>query len=97
MDILNNGLGNADALTFPSSLLSTINSNAVAQLIANRTFLGAEVTAWVAQNLMAELHGQQNIANEISYAIDALCYDIHVRWNKCKCCTSKKLCYKRNS
>ena len=50
VDILNNGLGNADALTFPFLLSQLITPNAVAQLIANRTFLGAEVTAWVAQN-----------------------------------------------
>ena len=44
-------------------------------MIANRTFLGAEVTAWVAQN-----HGgvtwTAEHQNEILYAIDALCYDI---------------------
>ena len=76
VDILNNGLGNADALTFPvPATTSTNNQNAVAQLIANRAFLGAEITAWVAVN-----HGgvtwTTEHQNEILYAVDALCYDI---------------------
>ena len=51
VDILNNGLGNANALTFPApSTTSTNRQNAVAQLIANRAFLGAEITAWAAVN-----------------------------------------------
>ena len=76
VDILNNGLGNANALTFPvPSTTSTNRQNAVAQLIANRAFLGAEITAWAAVN-----HGgvtwTTEHQNEILYAIDALCYDI---------------------
>ena len=76
VDILNNGLGNANALTFPApSTTSTNRQNAVAQLIANRAFLGAEITAWAAVN-----HGSitwtTEHQNEILYAVDALCYDI---------------------
>jgi hypothetical protein len=76
VDILNNGLGNADAITFPAPAGASTNvQNAVAQLIANRAFLGAEITAWVAVNHGAVTWTTQH-QNEILYAVDALCYDI---------------------
>jgi len=49
VDIIANGSGNADTLTYPapSTLPSTDADDALAQLVANKTFIQAEIVGWI--------------------------------------------------
>ena len=77
LDIVENGAGNADALTFPAGPTSTTDQqNAVAQLIANRTFLQKEVTQYIADNYPALVYDSAKCERDVGYLVDALCHDI---------------------
>ena len=77
IDILNNGTGAANALTFPAPSTATANTqNAVAQLIANRAFLIAEVTQYIADNYPALVYDVAKCERDVGYLVDGLCYDI---------------------
>ncbi len=86
IDIIQNGTtsvsepgdGVVDALSFPSpAVLPTTNAaDAVARLQANKTFLGAEVVAFVNANTPPAGYNQTKCARDVRYIIDALTYDI---------------------
>jgi hypothetical protein len=77
IDILENGSGNADAITWNvPSIATTGQSNTVDQLQANKTFLQAEVIAWIAANYPALSYDQAKCERDVGYIVDALTYDI---------------------
>ena len=82
IDILENGVlstdTSADALVFPTpSSLPTANAvEAKDQLIANKAFIIAEVTAWIAVNFPALSYDSAKCERDVGYIIDALCHDI---------------------
>ena len=85
IDVLQNGTvsvsvpgdGVADTLSFPAPTGATANTqNAVAQLIANRAFLQAEVTQYIADNFPALVYDSAKCERDVGYIVDALCYDI---------------------
>jgi hypothetical protein len=85
IDILQNGTVSesepgdsvADSLSFPAPTGASANTqNAVAQLIANRAFLQAEVTQYIADNYGALVYDSDKCERDVGYLIDALCYDI---------------------
>ncbi len=77
VDVLNNGVGNADAITYPAPAGATANTtNAVAQLGANRAFMIAEITAWIAVNYPSLSYDVAKCERDVGYVIDALRYDI---------------------
>jgi hypothetical protein len=81
LDIINNGVVStdtaADTLTFPASAASTTDQqNAVAQLIANRAFLQAEVTQYISDNYGGLVYDSAKCERDVGYLVDALCYDI---------------------
>lgn len=77
LDILQNGTGNADALTFPSPTSATVGrANAKDQLRANRSFLIAEVIQFITDNYPGLTYDQAKCERDTGYIIDALSYDI---------------------
>ena len=86
IDIIENGTqsvsepgdGVADALTFPApAVLPTADADDAARLLqANRTFLAAEVVAYVNANTPPAGYDQVKCARDVRYIVDALTYDI---------------------
>lgn len=82
IDILENGSLStddaADALVFPTPLaLPTVNSvEAKDQLIANKTFIQAEIISWINTNYPALTYDQTKCSRDVGYIVDALCHDI---------------------
>ena len=82
LDILQNGAGNADALTWttPSNAVAGA-ANAKALLVSNRQFLIDEITAYMNTNystFWGTLSAGQKtaFALDFRYIVDALCYDV---------------------
>ena len=82
IDILENGVIStdtaADALVFPTpSTLPTTNAvEAKDQLIANKTFIIAEITAFIAQEFPSLTYDSAKCERDVGYIIDALCHDL---------------------
>ena len=82
LDILQNGVLStdtaADALVFPTpAALPTANAvEAKDQLIANKAFIIAEVTAWIAVNYPALSYDVAKCERDVGYIVDALTYDV---------------------
>ena len=82
IDILENGVIStdtaADALVFPTpGTLPTTNAvEAKDQLIANKTFIIAEITAYIAQEFPSLTYDSVKCERDVGYIIDALCHDL---------------------
>ena len=79
VDILENGAGNANALSFPAASYSTTNQqNAVAQLVANRSFLQTEILKYIENNypVVYAAMDTAKCSRDVGYIVDALCYDV---------------------
>ena len=82
IDILQNGSLStddaADALVFstPPALPTPNAVEAKNQLIANKTFIRAEIISWINTNFPALVYDQTKCSRDIGYIIDALCHDI---------------------
>ena len=77
LDIIQNGRGNANAVTFTNPSDATASEIAAKdRLVANRDFLAAEVNAWVGVTYPEHNHDVAKCTRDVKYAIDALCYDI---------------------
>jgi hypothetical protein len=84
-DIVSGGINYAPALVYPSPSTTTNIINAVAILRANRTFLQAEIVAYVndTQNPGAiPRYDASTCGRDVGYVIDAICYDILYGGNK---------------
>ena len=79
IDVLDNGVGNADALSITAASYSSTNEqNAVAQLAANRAFLQAEILAYIQANYPTVYAAMDTAkcSRDVGYIVDALRYDI---------------------
>ncbi len=85
VDIIENGVLAADPLVFPNPTGASTNVIAAKdQLIANRTFIVAEITAWIADQVAGSIapfsptftYDVATCARDVGYIVDALCYDI---------------------
>ena len=81
IDILDNGVlstdTSADALVFPAPTGGSADrTNAKDQLIANKDFIVAEITAWIAVNYPALTYDVTKCERDVGYIVDALCHDI---------------------
>ena len=88
VNIINNGAGNATALTFPSP--AGVDQNRVDakdNLIANKTFIEAEIIAWIQVQIAANTGNAGSIwytfdydstkcARDVGFIVDAMCYDV---------------------
>jgi len=69
--------GSASAVTFTDPSTATTSEIAAKdKLIANKTFIQAEINAWVGAVYPAHNHSEEKCARDIGYLVDALCYDI---------------------
>ena len=79
--ILTNGANSAPSIVFPLPTgMATTDDKAKALniLIANRTFIQQEMTAWIAANYTVSTITNYNAVNtqrDIGYIVDAICYD----------------------
>ena len=77
IDIIQNGTGVANALTFPSPI--GVNQDLVDakdQLVQNRTFIQEEIKAYVIANNPPAGIDVNVCGRDAGYIVDALCYDI---------------------
>jgi len=69
--------GTASAVSFTNPSGQTASLIAVKdRLIANKTFIAAEINAWVHVTYPSHNHDEAKCARDVGYAIDALCYDM---------------------
>lgn len=77
IDILNNGEGAADSLTFTNPTDASAGQIAAKdQLINNRTFLQAEIIAWLGDKYPNLTFNSSKCSRDVGYIVDALTYDI---------------------
>ena len=76
IDIMNNGAGNADAISFGTSYVSEDALRAKDALVANKAFLQDEVTAWIAANYPDLTYNVADCERDLGYFIDAVCWDV---------------------
>ena len=76
IDIMNNGVGAADAITFGTSYVSAHTLQARQALQANKEFLKDEVTAWIAANYPTFTYNVADCERDLGYFIDAISWDV---------------------
>ena len=90
IDIIQNGTGAADTYVYPTPTSGTNNAfdvgfaNARDQLLANKAFIQDEVTAWITDQVTAEIapydslfeYSQEACQRDIGLIVDALVYDL---------------------
>jgi hypothetical protein len=86
-DIIQDGLTAVPAITYPTpTALSPTDNKVKAKniLVANRAFIQAEITAWIAVQVAGNIapftsgfsYNSSACARDVGYIIDAMCYDI---------------------
>jgi hypothetical protein len=77
IDIIDNGLTSVPVLTLPNPTGVTTNiQNAVANLDANRTYIKAEITAFIANQYPDLVYNVSKCERDVDYIIDAFRYDL---------------------
>ena len=77
IDVLENGEGNADTITYPVPAGTAQNViDTKDQIQANKDFLIAEVTAWIADNYPALVYDSAKCERDVGYILDALTHDV---------------------
>ena len=88
IDIIRNGSTStedaANALVFPTPTgTSQDNVDAKDQLVANRAFIKAEITAWINTQISSNFspfigfsYDEAKCARDVGFIVDALCHDI---------------------
>ena len=78
VDILQNGLGNADPITYPvpSVLPTTDADDAALHLQANRDFIRQEALAYISVNFPAHSYDSAKCSRDVGYLVDALTHDV---------------------
>ena len=76
IDIMTKGRTAADAIDYTSSAISVNRINGRSQLQNNKTFLQAEITAWLAVNRPSLTYDVAKCERDLGYLIDAVCFDI---------------------
>ena len=82
IDILQNGVGNADALTWSNPLANVNTTNARTLIQLNRTFAISELISWITANFPALVYNQAKCERDAGYIIDAISYDIQYATNQ---------------
>lgn len=69
--------GAASSLEFTNPTGQTTSLIAIKdRLIANKSFIQAEVNAWVGLNYPTHNHDESKCSRDVGYAVDAFCYDM---------------------
>ena len=81
IDIMTNGSGNADTITYTGTASINNRINARAQLQNNKAFLQAEITAWLAANRPSLTYDVAKCERDLGYLIDAISFDAQHQGN----------------
>ena len=77
IDIMQNGTGNANALTYSDTAALTVNHKTGADaLVLNRLFLQKEVTAYIAQEFPTLTYNVADCERDTGYLVDAIVWDV---------------------
>ena len=82
IDIMDNGIASANAMTFPDFNIGradwTDRKNGGAQLVANKAFIAADVNAWVTNNHAAHFntYSEAKCTRDSEFIVDAMIYDL---------------------
>jgi len=76
IDILNNGTGNADPITFGTTAIGSQENTARIALQLNKTFLQKEVTAFIAENYPKLVYDTAKCERDVGYILDSVSFDI---------------------
>jgi hypothetical protein len=76
IDIMQNGVGAADAIVFGTSYVSEDALRAKEALQANKAFLQAEVTSWISNTHPTLTYDVADCERDLGYFIDAISWDI---------------------
>ena len=80
--IIDQGVGAAPAVTFPTVGYASTDAQAVKlknNLQANRTFIQNEITSWIAASFIVRNipnYSSVKCARDVGYLVDSICYDI---------------------
>lgn len=80
IDILENGTGNADALTFSNTGVD-LHARAKDLLIANKSLIQTELITWINTNYPDLTYDQTKCSRDTGYIIDALTHDLNYNTN----------------
>ena len=80
IDIITNGVGNANALTFTTTGVSG-KTTARTELVNNRATIISDLTTWITTNYAALDYDTATCERDTGYIIDALCYDVNYGGN----------------
>jgi hypothetical protein len=80
IDILTNGTGNADALTFTNT---GVTNHAIARdlLVDNKSIIQTDLISWINTNYPSLVYNQADFTADFGYTIDALTHDINYNTN----------------
>jgi hypothetical protein len=81
IDIITNGAGAADSLTFSDPNVDPNRRFARELLQLNRDFIADEITDWLTANYPALTYDSAKCQRDVKYIIDALSYDIQYNTN----------------
>ena len=81
VDVLQNGQANADPIVFGTAGLSTAHVEAQQALQANKAFLQAEITSWLAANYPALTYDVAKCERDLGYIIDSASFDVQFGGN----------------
>jgi hypothetical protein len=77
ISIIENGSNSAPALTYPSNITTSQDQiDARTQLIQNKDFIVADITAWIQNNYPSLTYDSAKCERDVGFIIDGLCYDI---------------------
>ena len=81
VDILENGLGAADALSWSDPGVDANKRYAREQLQTNRTYIRTELISWINSNFPSLSYNSATCSRDIGYIVDAFSYDIQYGGN----------------
>jgi hypothetical protein len=76
IDIMNNGQGNADAISFGTETVGSTYTDARIALQNNKVFLQAEINAWIAVNYPDHTYDTAKCERDLGFIIDSVSFDI---------------------
>ena len=82
IDIMQNGVGNADALTWTNPLANTTATNSRTLLQLNRALVINELITWIDTNYPALTYDEAKCRRDTGYLIDAISHDIQYETNQ---------------
>jgi hypothetical protein len=80
IDILTNGTGNANALTFTNTGV-TNHARARDLLVANKSRIQTDLISWIGTNYPSLVYNQTTCRRDTGYVIDALTHDLNYNTN----------------